>query len=570
VKRNTSLSLVLLVLLLASCAPRQSPAVPAPGSEPAPAARSSRPVSIVTRVEPIAILEGRGGVSQNYLGRALFAATMSRSDAREVSYPLLANRLPTLNSDSWRVHPDGKMETVFALRPGLTWHDGTPFAAEDFVLGHRSRVAKIGWAQAQPNLETRIVEDVRAEDPLTVVVTWRQPYAEAATFDLDPLPRHILGDVLERGVADAYGSHPYWTTDYVGAGPYRLQRWEPGAYMDASAFEAFALGRPKLSRIVVTWSSDPNAVLARVLAGDVDLVADSALQFQQAVVLRREWANEGKGVVLLSPTQVRHFNLQLRPEYVNPRAMLDARVRRAIMHALDRQAIADAMLEGEGNVAESMIPPTVSFYQVVDRAVPKYPYDLRRTEALLNEAGFAKGPDGAYTSPTEGRFAPELRGLAEGQDAQETTIVLDFLRRAGINSPLNLVPTAVYNQNRDEQISTFPAIRTTYATLFGDFAMNKFITSEIATVDRNWRGTNRTGWSNAEFDGVYDAFSRALERDERNRLMAEMARLLNDQLPVMPMYFNFEVVAHTASLAGPTVAAPTSTVHGAIYEWAWR
>ena len=103
---------------------------------------------------------------------------------------------------------------------------------------------------------------------------------------------------------------------------------------------------------------------------------------------------------------------------------------------------------------------------------------------------------------------------------------------------------AIYNQDRDVQT--------------------------IATAERNWRGTNRTGWSNAAFDRVYDAYSRALERDERNRHMAEMARLLNDELPVMPMYFNYEVVAHTAALTGPTIAAPTSTVHDSIFSWDWR
>lgn len=559
---------LLLVLVVTGCVPR---AAPTGGSaESSVASRTARPLSVVIRVEPISVLEGRGGVSQNYMGRALFAATMSRSDAHEVPYPVLADRLPELNTESWRVFPDGRMETVFQLRPGLTWHDGTALTAEDFALGHRSRVARIAWAQAQPNLESRVMEEVRAEDPRTVVIVWRQPYAEAARMELDPLPRHILADVLDRGIADVYGSHPYWTTEYVGAGPYRLQRWEPGAYIEATAFEGFALGRPQIERVVLTWSTDPNATLARLLAGDVDMAADSALQFQQAVVLRRHWAADGRGVILLSPTQIRHFNLQLRPDYVTPRAMLDVRVRKAIMHALDRQALADAMLEGEGTVAESMIPPTVNFYPLVDQAIPKYAYDLRRVEELMAAAGFAKGPDGVYASPAEGRFGPEVRGLAEGQDAQETTIVVDFLRRAGIDATLNLVPTAIYNQNRDEQISTFPAIRTTYATLFGDFAMNKFITSEIATAERNWRGTNRTGWSNAAFDAVYDAFSRALERDERNRLMAEMARLLNEELPVMPMYFNFEVVAHTATLTGPTVAAPTSTVHGGIHAWAWR
>ena len=567
-KRRLATCAALVTLLLSACAPVVAPG--AQRSEAEQATRSARPLSIVIRVEPVSILEGRGGISQNHMGRALFAATMSRTDGLEVPYPVLPEALPELNTDSWRVFPDGRMETVYRMRPGLTWHDGTPFSAEDFVLGFRSKAARIAWGQSQPTIETRLMEDVRAEDDRTVVILWRQPFAEAAIAEnFDPIPRHIMAAPLEAGVAEVYGSHPYWTTEYVGAGPYRLHRWEPGALIEASAFEGFALGRPQIDRVVLTWSADPNASLSRLLAGDVDMAADSALQFQQAVLLR-SWASDNRGNLILSPTQVRHFNIQLRPEFTNPRAILDVRVRRAIMHALDRQALAEAMLEGEGRIAESMIPPTAGFYPLVDQVIPKYPHDLRRAEELMAEAGFTKGPDGVYASPAEGRFAPDVRGLAEGQDAQETTIVVDFLRRAGIDASLNLVPAAVYNVNRDEQISTFPAIRTTYATLTADYAMNKFSSAEIAKAENAWRGSNRTGWVSPAFDRVYDDFSKALERTERNRLLAEMARLLNEDLPVMPMYFNFEVVAHARGLAGPEVAAPASTQHGKIHLWEWR
>lgn len=561
-------AVVPLLFAVTACAPAVTPA--GQRAELPSAARTAKPLAVVIRVEPISILEGRGGVSQNHMGRALFTASMSRSDAQEAPYPVLPEALPELNTDTWRVFPEGRMETVYRLRPGLTWHDGAPLSAEDFAFGFRSKQARIAWGLSQPNLESRLMEDVRAEDDRTVVIAWRQPYADAFKVEeFDPIPRHIMAAALEAGSAEAYGSHPYWTTEFIGVGPYRMQHWEQGATIEATAFDGYALGRPRIDRVTLTWSADPNASLARILSGDVDMAADSALQFQQAVLLR-SWAAEGKGAILLSPTQVRHFNIQLRPEFVTPRAILDPRVRKAIMHSLDRAALAGAMLEGEGTIAESMIPPTAGFYPAVDRIVTKYPFDLRRAEELMAEAGFSKGADGVYASPTDGRFAPEVRGLAEGQDAQETTIVVDFLRRAGIDANLVLVPAAIYNVNRDEQISTFAAIRTTYATLSGDYAMNKFSTAEIATAERAWRGSNRTGYVSSAFDRVYDDFSRALDRNDRNRLMAEMARHLNEDLPVMPMYFNFEVVAHGVGLAGPEVAAPATTEHGRVHLWEWR
>ena len=145
-----------------ACAPSRTPG--AEQTEALSTARAAKPLSIVIRVEPISILEGRGGISQNYMGRALFTATMSRTDAQEAPYPVLPEALPELRTDSWRVLPDGRMETRYRLRPGLSWHDGTPLSSADFVFGFRAKQARLAWGLSQPNLETRLMEDVRAEE----------------------------------------------------------------------------------------------------------------------------------------------------------------------------------------------------------------------------------------------------------------------------------------------------------------------------------------------------------------------------------------------------------------------
>lgn len=566
--REISLSGLILVVAAAACAP-----APVPGSNQAAhsvASTPARTLSIVVRLEPPAIAESTSGVTMNYVGQALFTADLSLTDSQEVHHPQLAQALPELNTESWRVFPDGRMETVYRLRPGLTWHDGKPLTAEDFLLGHQSRVARIGWGLSNPSLEVRATEEVLAPDARTILVRWRHPYPNAGSPGLSPLPRHVLAGPLEQGSSEAYASHPHWTTEYVGAGPYQLARWEAGAFIEGAAFDRYVLGRPKIERVLVTWTADPNVALTRLLAADVDMAADTTLQFQQAAVLRQQWAADNKGAILLSPTQQRYLITQQRPEFANPRALLDVRVRKAALHAIDRKSLAETMLEGEGIVAESMIPSTVGFYSLVDRIIPRYQYDLRQAAELMAEAGFVRGPDGVYTSPSEGRFTTGVRGLSEGQEAQETTIVVDYLRRAGVDATLDLLPSAFYSVNRDEKLSTYPALRTTYATLVDDFGMDKFVSSNIARAETSWRGTNRTGWSNAGFDRVSDAFTKELDGGERNRQMAELAKIMNDDLPALPMYFNFAVVAHLASLRGPRVAGPTTTVHGNVHEWEWR
>jgi peptide/nickel transport system substrate-binding protein len=488
---------------------------------------------------------------------------------RGLPYSVLST-IPELRTDSWQVFADGRMQTIYQLKPGLIWHDGTPLSAEDFALAWRLEVARPELSLPAPsNLETtKAIGDVSAQDATTVVIHWRQLFADAATPDFLPLPRHILepilGSALEQGRGEMVSSHPYWTTDFVGVGPYQLSRWEPGAYLEGVAFTNYALGRPKIDRIVVTWSTDPNVTTARLLAGEVGLALDAAIDFRQAIGLRRDWSGTGGGAVILAPVQIRYLGTQHRPTYANPKAILDVRVRMASIHAIDRVTLVDALLEGEGQVAETFALPGEPFHDALDRVVTKYPYDLRRTDELLREAGLVKGPDGMYASPTEGVFNPEVLGIAEGLEGQEATVIADFFRRAAIDAQLRLVPS-VQMQASNELKSTYASFRANQAML-----PKRIITSAIAAPENRWAGLNKSGYSNPTHDRLYDIWTQTLDRKERDELSVQMYKGMNDDLPGLPLYYNFWVIAHRAELAGPKARVPeTSPLYGNLHEWSW-
>src|SRR5205823_1484694 len=120
-------ALAMLWLLVAACssgAPTSNPQA----IDQAPARTGPTTLRSILKVEPASLakkpLEG-SGISIDH-GTSLFNATLDQLDGQEVPRPYLAEALPALNTDTWKVFPDGRMETTWRLHPNLTWHDGTP------------------------------------------------------------------------------------------------------------------------------------------------------------------------------------------------------------------------------------------------------------------------------------------------------------------------------------------------------------------------------------------------------------------------------------------------------------
>lgn len=219
-----------------------------------------RTLSLTLRNEPFDLTDSAS--SRNNITLAMFTSRLVGQE-RGDPYPVLSTTVPELNTGTWRVFPDGRMETTFRLKPGLTWHDRAALTSEDFVFTQRLNLARFDLGLSVSSItpaEHRAIEEVSAPDPQTLVIRWRTPYADAYNPSLKVVARHILEEALNTGEAHQLGSHLYWTTEFVGAGPYRLSRWEPGAFLEGTAFDGYSEGRPRASR-----SSSPCALITSTL-----------------------------------------------------------------------------------------------------------------------------------------------------------------------------------------------------------------------------------------------------------------------------------------------------------------
>jgi len=561
-----------VVWLASACAGPPAASTPDSQSPPAPPART---LVAAVRVEPKTI--AARGLGQNtgvalYLTKKLFNADLALLDDQANPQPYLAEALPQLNTDSWKVGADGTMETIYRLRPNLVWHDGTPLTADDFVFSWKVYATpELGTAASPP---ISLIQDVQAPDRQTLVIHWTQPYAAAGALQsvgtgatgLPPLPRAVLGAALESGSAESVLNHPYWTTGFVGVGPYRLDRWEPGTFIEAVAFDRHALGVTKIPRIKLAFMPDGNTTLAAMLAGEVQLTADNGLPPQQVATYLRQ-RPPGSASVVQYANQWRAAHVQFRPDFVSPPYLRDVRVRQGLAYAADRVTLNDLIYDGQFTVADSVFAPTSEIGRAVDAAVTKYPFDLQRSAQLRADAGFTRGSDGFYMSPTEGRFTAEVKTNGGADNEAEMSALAAGWRQAGFDFQEAVLP-AVQAQNTQARAS-FPGLYI-YSGNVGAGQVTGMASNNIPRPENSWRGGSYDGYASPDMDRLIAAFSTALASTDQTRLASEIAKLYSSELPAISLFFPTQPWVFTSDLTGPKPCTSESNVAWNIHEWVFK
>jgi peptide/nickel transport system substrate-binding protein len=365
---------------------------------------------------------------------------------------------------------------------------------------------------------------------------------------------------------DAVVNHPFWSAQYVGAGPYRVQQREEGLLIDTVRFEGYALGAPKIPRLQLRFSDDQNVVVAHMLAGEAHAATDSSIGQPGAETLAREWAPTRAGAIFQQPSSWRYLGFQLRPELANPRAMLDLRVRKAIAHALDKQSVSEAAHGGQAIITDTPIWTGSAWGEAMDDSVPTYPLDPRATERLMSQAGFSKGSDGFYRG-TDGRLSLELSSTDSPSTAAEILVTASQLQAAGLETQQRVIPRL---QAQDGQIrAIFPGAQL-ISTLMGEPGLDTLASTQIPSDSNRWIGGNRGAWSSPRFDRLLSTFNTTLSHADRVALVRQMLRVYGEELPRVSLYFPAGPFAYVAGLQGPAIVAPESRVAWNVHHWEFK
>lgn len=418
--------------------------------------------------------------------------------------------LPAL-ATSWTITPDGK-EVTFKLRDGVKWHDGKQFTSADVKFSFDEI-----WTKVAPRGRSSFasVKSVDAPDPLTVI------------FHLNNASP-VIFSVLNAGESQILPKHLYEGTDIarnpynlkpVGTGPFRFKEWVRG---DRIVLERntdyWQPNKPYLDGIVFRIIPDIATRAAAFETGEVQYGALSPVSLSDLERLKENpnLKVEFGGYEWLSPRVGMEFNLR-RPVLQN------VLVRRAIAHAIDLPALVRVVTRNTAKPATGLISSTQPQYQSPD--IPRYAFDIKRAEQLLDEAGYPRKDDGT-------RFALKLDWLPFSDTFMRFgEFVRQSLKRVGIEVELRGQDLPryfkqVYTDN-DFDLSI------TNMMSFGDpqIGTTRLVWSKTIIKGVPW--TNASGYSDPEADKIIAAIHQESDQGKRIEEIKQLQRKVQSDLPLL-------------------------------------
>jgi peptide/nickel transport system substrate-binding protein len=414
-------------------------------------------------------------------------------------------------AESWSTQ--GPLTYVFHLRRGVRFHDGQALTSTDvkatfaFIMNPANKSPKRG--------ALRMVTSVEAPDDATVIFHLSQPYA---SFTVNLLPSAI--GIVPAGAGADFSRHP------VGSGPFRFVQQSQDEEVVVERNPDYFRKAPQVTRVRFRIVPDAVVRALELRKGSADLEM-SSLSPDIIPVLARQ---PDLAVTDRTGTNFSYLSFNLEDAVLSHRE-----IRQALAFATDREALIRYLLGGQAKLAAGVLPPD---HWAAEANVAQYAYDPARAEQVLDAAGFPRKPDGV-------RLRLTLKCSTEEQARLIGAALQEQWRRVGIE--LEIRPLELATLFSDVAKGNF---QMTYQRWVGANTDPDFFEYAFSSKRFPPDGANRGHYRNARIDALTDQIRVEMNQEKRKEQCSEVQRILADDLPYLPLWFNDVVSVHRRSL-GP-------------------
>ncbi len=451
-----------------------------------------------------------------YVCNLVFSKFVKHNDRMEL-VPDLITEIPTLENGG--ISSD-YLTYTYHLKPDARWHDGTPVTSADVAFTYRVMM------HPDINVETRqgwdIIDRVETPDPHTVLFHLSEVYANFVGdcfYDESVLPEHILGRFLGSGFQGA----PFHR-EPVGSGPFVFREWVAGSHITLAANRDYYGKGPYLDEIVIVFVPDGNALLVRLETGEI-MGVDNAPNMLLDVMERIPRVTVHRNPSLFNE----HIDLNCENEILS-----DAAVRRAIAKAVDRDELSQKIYDGVWLPAYGDEHPNSPFYD--EYPCGRLGFDPEGAAELLGEAGWVDRDGDGIREKGGKRLELSISTTTGNLNRERTELLLrEQLGRIGFDLHIENHHPSVMFASYDEGgiLKTGRFDMALYAFL----APPDPSTKEGSYSERFLppTGQNYSRIRNGRLTELLAQGSRSVDFEKRREIYGEVAMLLAEEVPIVPL-----------------------------------
>lgn len=438
------------------------------------------------------------------MARNLFDGLVNQ-DARQRIQPALALSWKALDDTTWE----------FKLRPNVTFHDGSPFTAEDVAASIRRVPLAAKNSPSSFAAYVKAITEVVVVDPLTVRIRTDGP----TPLLLNNLSRiAILPAKLEKVGTEELNAG----RNVIGTGPFKFVSWLPDDNVVLARHDGYWGEKAPWDKVTFRVFKNSSARVAAMLAGDVDMIENIP-----TADTRKLQGSEKLNVVNVAGNRVMYLHMDQDradspfakgPDGKNP--LLKPEVRRALSLSINRAAIVDRIMDGQGVPAGQLVPEGYFGY---DPAIKVDPYDPEKAKKLLADAGYPNGFSLTFHASND-RYP---------NDSKVAQALGQFFSRIGIKTEVVTLPGSVY-------FSRASALE--FSFIMGGAAVETGEASGVlgpileTFAEKAGQG-NRGRYSSAAFDKTLSAARATLDDGKREALLREATGIAMKDLGVIPVFY---------------------------------
>lgn len=518
-------------------------------------------------LHPHMMAMGASRYLQNMINRPLVTL-----DAAAKWTAMLAAEIPSGKNVSV-VKENGILKTkaLWKIRTDANWSDGKPVICSDFQysleVGKNPNI-QIANKDIFNNIDR--IETFEKKPKECYFIYAKKSWNFYQLPDFFPLPSHLDKNYYNstKDSKIGYSNKNIYSIENAGraaySGPFRVIEIKPGSHIVLEQNKFFH--RPAyFSKVILKVIPNSNSFESHIKSGTLDVVAPIGITFDQALDFDKRWTSDrgmNHKVVFKEGTSFEHLSFNLDHPIFK-----DIHVREALILSIDRQAIVKNFFSGKQQVAEFYHPRLCRWFPKNLKKVKTYPYDFKRAEKLLEQAGWKKENDGFRYQNGE-KLAFELSTTTGNSTRENIEVYLKSeWQKLGV----------------DVQIKNYPA-----RTLFGEIAKKRLFkgmimhawhvapettpygylsSSNIPDESNSWSGFNFGGWKSLEWDRFNKNLSQTADLAGQKTIIEKMLNIYTSELPDIPLYYRVEVAIAPKNLKNFRLAGHTYPETNEIENW---